>query len=114
MSDKNSDEREKRRMEHQARVHARKGSAKVKFYYMVYQVFYKPPKDKTKLVQIEELSIHTQTTEEEPAMNDNVKAQLIKKIHKKYEDDPLLDRIQTYEPIFNDSSDAELFILKLK
>lgn len=85
-----------------------------RFYYMVYRVFYKPPKDKIKLIQIEETAIQTlKSIAEEIYLLSKAKSQSMIKINSKYIDNPYFDRIQYYEPMFNDLKKAKELIKKL-
>ena len=93
---------------------AMKENIEWRFYYMVYRVFYKAPKDKVKLVQIEETSIQTlKSADEESYLLSKAKSQSMIKINSRYIDDPYFDRIQFYEPVFNNLSEAKELIKKL-
>jgi len=81
-----------------------------RFYYLVYRVFYRPPKDKVKLIQIEETSIQTlKSADEESYLLSKAKSQSMIKINSRYIDDPYFDRIQFYEPVFTSLNEAKEF-----
>lgn len=91
-----------------------KDNVEWRFYYIVYRVFYKPPKDKVKLIRIEETSIQTlKSVDEESYLLSKAKSQTMIKINSRYIDDPDLDRIQFYEPVFNNLNEAKELLKKL-